>query len=94
LRANSTDAAFNHQLTTFAQNGIGMEVITKQINDIIAGLGSSKEEEEGFVQMSTKGKVKAGLKYLQKVAVEVGDDSIFENMSVADYYQAGYLTED
>lgn len=94
LRANSLDAAFNHQLTTFAQNGIGMEVITKQINDIIASLGSSKEEEEGFVQMGTKGKVKAGLKYLQKVASEVGDDSIFENMSVADYYQAGYLTED
>ena len=94
LRANSSNAAFNHQLTTFAQNGIGMEVITKQINDIISGLGSAKEEEEGFVQMGTKGKVKAGLKYLQKVASEVGDDSIFENMSVADYYQAGYLTED
>lgn len=94
LRANSLDAAFNHQLTTFAQNGIGMEVVTKQINDIIASLGSSKEEEEGFVQMGTKGKVKAGLKYLQKVASEVNDDSIFENMSVADYYQAGYLTED
>ena len=94
LRANSLDAAFNHQLTTFAQNGIGIEVVTKQINDIIAGLGSSKEEEEGFVQIGTKGKVKAGLKYLQKVASEVGDDSIFENMSVADYYQAGYLTED
>ena len=94
LRANSTDAAFNHRLTTFAQNGIGMEVITKQISDIIQGLGSSKESEEGFVQMGSNGQVKKGLEYLRKVANEVGDDSIFKDMSVADYYQAGYLTED
>lgn len=94
LRANSLDAAFNHQLTTVAQNGIGMEVITKQISDIIAGLGKSKESEEGFVQMGSNGQVKQGLKYLSKVASEVGDKSIFDDMSVADYYQAGYLTED
>lgn len=94
LRANSLDAAFNHQLTTFAQSGIGMEVITKQISDIISGLGSSKESEEGFIQMGNNGQVKNGLKYLQKVASEVGDKSIFDDMSVADYYQAGYLTED
>ena len=94
LRANSLDAAFNHQLTTFAQNGIGMEVITKKISDIISGLGSSKESEDGFVQMGSNGQVKQGLKYLQKVAAEVGDKSIFDDMSVADYYQAGYLTED
>lgn len=94
LRANSLDAAFNHKLTTFAQNGIGMEVITEQINKIIQGLGSSKESEEGFVQMGQKGQIKQGLEYLRKVAREVGDSSINQNMSVADYYQAGYLTED
>ena len=94
MRANSTDAAFNHQLTTQAQNGIGMEVITENINKIIQGLGSSKESEEGFVKMGSKGQIKEGLKYLQKVAAEVGDNSINQNMSVADYYQAGYLTED
>lgn len=94
LRANSIDAAFNHQLTTFAQNGIGMEVITKQVNDIISGLGSTKESEEGFVQMGQKGRIIEGLKFLQKAAQEVGDDSIADTMSVADYYQAGYLTEE
>lgn len=94
LRANSLDAAFNHKLTTFAQNGIGMEVITEQVNKIIQGLGSSKESEEGFVQMGQKGQIKQGLEYLRKVAREVGDSSINQNMSVADYYQAGYLTED
>lgn len=94
MRANSTDAAFNHRLTTQAQNGIGMEVITENINKIIQGLGSSKESEEGFVKMGSKGQIKEGLKYLQKVAAEVGDNSINQNMSIADYYQAGYLTED
>ena len=94
MRANSTDAAFNHQLTTQAQNGIGMEVITENINKIIQGLGSSKESEEGFVKMGQKGQIKQGLEYLRKVAKEVGDSSINQNMSVADYYQAGYLTED
>lgn len=94
LRANSPDAAFNHQLTTVAQNGIGMEVITKQVNDILSSLGSSKESEEGFVRMGNNGQIKNGLQFLQKAAQEIGDSSITNNMSVADYYQAGYLTED
>ena len=94
LRANSSEAAFNHQLTTFAQNGIGMEVVTKQISDIIQGLGSDKESQEGFVQMGQNGAIKKGIEFLRKAAQEVGDSKINENMSVADYYQAGYLTED
>ena len=94
LRANSTEAAFNHQLTTVAQNGIGMEVITKQVGDILQNLGSSKESEEGFVRMGSNGSIRNGIKFLQKAAQEVGDATVNENMSVADYYQAGYLTEE
>lgn len=94
LRANSADAAFNHKLTTFAQNGIGMEVITKQVSDIIQGLGKNKESEEGFLQMGNNGSIKKGIQFLQKAAKEVGDSKLNENMSVADYYHAGYLTEE
>lgn len=94
MRANSPTAAFQHRLTTFAQNGIGMEVITKQISDIIQGLGSTKEGEEGFVKMGAHGQVKEGLKFLQKAIQAVGDSTVAENMSVADYYHTGYLTED
>ena len=93
-RAQSPEAAFNHQLITFAQNGIGMEVITKHVNDVISSLGTTKESEEGFVQMGNKGQVKAGLSFLQKAAKAVNDAGITDNMSIADYYQAGYLTED
>jgi hypothetical protein len=32
-----------------------MEVITKQINDIVSNLGSSKNSEEGFIQMGSNG---------------------------------------
>jgi hypothetical protein len=44
--------------------------------------------------MGSKGSIINGIRFLQKAASEVGDDTINENMSVADYYQAGYLTED
>lgn len=94
LRANSPDAAFNHHLTTIAQNGIGMKVITEQINTIIQNLGSNKESEQGFVQIGNSNSIKSGLQFLQKAAQKVGDSSITDNMSIADYYQAGYLTED
>ena len=94
LRANSLDAAFNHRLTTFAQSGIGMEVITKQVNEIIQGLGKSKEFEEGVLQMDSNGSVKKGVEYLRKAMSELGDDSLAKNMSVKDFYQAGFLTED
>ena len=35
-----------------------------------------------------------GLSFLQKAAKAVNDAGITDNMSIADYYQAGYLTED
>jgi hypothetical protein len=50
LRANSLDAAFNHELTTVAQNGIGVETITKLISDAITNLGSTSSSEEGYAK--------------------------------------------
>lgn len=50
LRANSLDAAFNHKLTTVAQNGIGIETVNKLITDAIANLGSTSNSEEGYVK--------------------------------------------
>lgn len=94
LRANSPEGAFDHQLITFAQGGIGMEAITKIVNDAVQSLGKSEKEESGFVQIGSEGSIKAGLQFLQKAVQEVGDPSIVHTMSVADYYQAGYLTED
>jgi hypothetical protein len=44
--------------------------------------------------MGNNGSVKKGIQFLQKAAKEVGDSKLSENMSVADYYHAGYLTEE
>lgn len=93
-RSTNPTVALRHELISVAQNGIGMEVITKQINEILQNLGTTKSQEEGFIQMGANGQVKSGLQFLQKAAKEIGDDSIASAMSVADYYQAGYLTED
>ena len=92
LRANSPDAAFNHLLISAAQNGIGMEVITKQINEILQGLGSTKTSREGFVQMGTNTVVQ-GIEFLQQAAQAINDPELLNTMSVEDYYQAGYITE-
>jgi hypothetical protein len=43
LRANSPEAAFNHKLTTVAQNGIGIETVNKLITDAIANLGTNTQ---------------------------------------------------
>lgn len=93
LRANSPNAAFNHQLTTFAQNGIGMQVITQRVNEILQELGTDSDSQKGVVRTGSKGSIKEGIKFLQKAAEAAGDDSITDNMSIADYYQAGYLNK-
>jgi hypothetical protein len=92
LRANSPEAAFNHLLISAAQNGIGMEVITKQINEILQGLGSTKTSREGFVQMGANTVVQ-GIEFLQQAAKAINDPELLNTMSVEDYYQAGYITE-
>ena len=52
LRANSPEAAFNHQLTIIAQNGIGIQKVNELITDAISKLGTKSESKEGF--LSTK----------------------------------------
>lgn len=93
LRANDPEGAFRHDLINVAQGGVGMEVITKMINDAIQNLGTTTKEESGFVQIGNGKEIKAGLEFLQKAVQAVGDPSAVQTMSVADYYQAGYLTE-
>ena len=93
LRANDPEGAFRHDLINVAQGGVGMEVITKMINDAIQNLGTTTKEESGFVQIGNGKQIKAGLEFLQKAVQAVGDPSAVQTMSVADYYQAGYLTE-
>ena len=89
LRANSVDAAFNHKLTTVAQNGIGMETINKLISDAVSGLGSSSTSEEGYVKTKQEELLK-GLEDFYKAIQESGGK--FDG-TVNDLYQYKLLTK-
>lgn len=89
LRANSLDAAFNHKLTTLAQNGIGMETINKLINDSISNLGSMQDSQEGYVK-TKNGELIKGLQEFYKAMDASGDN--FDG-TINDLYKYKYLTK-
>lgn len=89
LRANSTDAAFNHKLITVAQNGVGMETINKLIFDSIANLGTSVYSEEGYTK-TKQGELLEGLEDFYK-AVQASDGNF--NGTINDLYKYNLLTK-
>jgi hypothetical protein len=89
IRANSLDAAFNHKLTTVAQNGIGMETINKLISDVVSGLGSSSTSEEGYAK-TKQGELLEGLDDFYKAIQASGGN--FDG-TVNDLYKYKLLTK-
>ena len=89
LRANSTDAAFNHKLTSVAQNGIGMETVNSMIKEVIANMGITSASEEGYVKTKS-GELLSGLSDFQKAAQ--ASDGNFDG-TVNDLYKYKYLTK-
>lgn len=89
LRANSLDAAFNHKLTTFAQNGIGIETVNKLINDAIANLGSMQDSQEGYVK-TKNGELIKGLQEFYNAMEASGGK--FDG-TINDLYKYKYLTK-
>lgn len=89
LRANSIDAAFNHQLTTVAQNGIGMATINTLIANAVNRLGTDVNSQEGYI--STKqGDLISGLQEFQKAIQASGGE--FDG-TINDLYKYKYLTK-
>ena len=89
LRANSLDAAFNHKLTTVAQNGIGIETVNKLISDAITNLGSTSSSEEGYAK-TKQGELIKGLDDFYKAVQASG--GVF-NGTVNDLYKGKFLTK-
>lgn len=89
LRANSLDAAFNHKLTTVAQNGIGIETVNKLISDAITNLGSTSSSEEGYAK-TKQGELIKGLDDFYKAAQASG--GAFDG-TVNDLYKGNFLTK-
>lgn len=89
LRANSTDAAFNHKLTTVAQNGIGIATVNKLIQDVISHLGTSTESSEGYVK-TKQGDLIQGLQDFYEAAQT---SSGTFNGTIHDLYKGKLLTK-
>lgn len=89
LRANSTNASFNHQIITVAQNGIGMETINKLISDAVSGLGSSSTSEEGYTK-TKQGELLEGLEDFYK-AIKASNGEF--DGTVNDLYKYKLLTK-
>lgn len=89
LRANSSNAAFNHQLITVAQNGIGMATINSLIQNVINNLGTDTNQQEGYIS-SKQGELISGLQEFQK-AVQNFDGTF--NGTINDLYKYKQLTK-
>ena len=89
LRANSTEAAFNHKLTTVAQNGIGIETVNKLITDAIANLGTNTQSQEGYTK-TRSGDLIQGLQDFYN-AMEASGGSF--DGTINDLYKYKYLTK-
>ena len=89
LRANSPEAAFNHRLTTVAQNGIGMPTIDSLISSAVDKLGTDTQSSKGYI--STKsGSLIQGLQEFYK-AIEASNGNF--DGTVNDLYKYKYLTK-
>ena len=89
LRANSSDAAFNHRLITVASNGIGIATVNKYITDQLASLGTSENSEQGYVS-TQQGELLQGLQDFAKAVQNAGGQ--FDG-TVNDLYKYKYLTK-
>ena len=90
LRANSTDAAFNHQLTAVAQNGIGISSVNTLILDAVAKLGTTTDStHEGYIQ-TNKGDLIEGLDAFYKAAQQAQGN--FDG-TIHDLYKYEFITK-
>lgn len=89
-RAQDTSLANNNQLLSVVQNGIGMEVVTKQIQDALANLGTSETSQGGYTA-TQKGRVIQGLQDFEKAVQEAA--GMKYNGTVNDLYKYKFLTK-
>lgn len=54
LRAHSPQLANNNEVLKVVKNGIGIETVTKMIQDNISNLGTSTESSEGYAKMKSQ----------------------------------------
>lgn len=89
-RAYSPQLANNNELLKVVKNGIGIETVTKQIQSIIANLGSSAEQQTGYFKTKTGNLIQGINDYANAIMNSQGDPY---NKTIHDLYSLKQLTK-
>lgn len=90
-RAYSGDLVNKNDILTIVKNGIGIETVTKLIQDVIDKLGTSEDVQEGYGKTKA-GKIIQGLEDFAIATQQASGDGNF-NGTVHDLYKFKYLTK-
>lgn len=89
-RSEFEDMAGENEILKIVQNGVGMETVTKQIQSIIANLGSSVEQQTGYFKTKTGNLIQGINDYANAIMDSQGDPY---NKTIHDLYSSKQLTK-
>ena len=90
-RAQSPDMANKNNILNVVKNGIGIEMITKTITDIISKLGTTQKTEEGYGKVKA-GQIVSGMNDFMQAVKQASTEK--HNGTIHDLYKYKYLTKD
>lgn len=89
-RSQFEEMAGENEILKIVQNGVGMETVTKQIQSIIANLGSSVEQQTGYFKTKTGNLIQGINDYANAIMDSQGDPY---NKTIHDLYSSKQLTK-
>ena len=89
-RSEFKEMAGKNEILKVVSNGIGMETVTKQIQSIIANLGSSAEQQTGYFKTKTGNLIQGINDYANAIMNSQGDPY---NKTIHDLYSSKKLTK-
>lgn len=90
LRANSPQFAFNNDILSVVENGIGMSAVTSIIDEAIANLGTNSISKEGY-SARQESQITKGIEILQEAASK---GVSLEGISLDGLYKTKLITKD
>lgn len=90
-RAQSPDMANKNNILKVVKNGIGIEMVTKTITDIISKLGTTQKTEEGYGKAKA-GQIVSGINDFMQAVKQASAEK--HNGTIHDLYKYKYLTKD
>lgn len=88
MRANDSSMSGNDKIYNIVNNSIGIEQVTKIIQDSISKLGTNSNKEEAYAQ-TEQGQLLQGLESFIKASQESGQ----YNASISDLYKGSIITK-